>query len=390
MPDIGVLTFHNNDNRGAILQAYALTEALSSVFDCTAEIVDYRTLSKKYDRTKKLFVTRRPWKIPQRIQDRRIVNRFLSTDASVSRQSIITNDHKKAVDWIERQDYDILVTGSDEVWKIKNGRTDGALSISSDRPFPNLYFLDPSLTAMKVAYAASGNTTDLSTLSPHQVKAFRQHLAAYDAISVRDRHTELLLEELGIDDFYRVPDPTLLGEFPKRDGRSILAKADIDLDRPIVAFHGPDNHPFGEICDQYRERGYQVVTPTSSRFADVEFRGIVGPFEYYALYEHFDMVVTDSLHSTIFSLKSGTPFATLDISDRYADLESKTHSLLHDFSLLDRHIDATDGDISSFYERQDMLEQDLDTTEIDNRIDELRREGFEFLETVKEAYETND
>lgn len=388
MAKIGILTYHNNENRGAILQAYALREALSQTFsESQVDIIDYRTRSKEISRVINIFKRKRPWNIPRRIKDRRIVEDFIDSDVS-NGPRLTTDDHRQATEWLEEQDYDVLVTGSDEVWKIRSERSHRDPILSPSRPFPNLYFLDPSLSSLKVSYAASANSIDISELSEDQIDIFNRHISDYDLISVRDNYTEELLSELGIEDVHRVPDPTLLIDIPTKDVSSLLQKEGINLDEPILGFHTTTDIPlFEDICEHYRDRGYQIVTTRHSRLADVELEGKVDPLEYYSMYSHFDMVVTSSLHSTIFSLKHGTPFVTIDVSDRYKDQESKTHSLLHDFSLLERHISAMDGDASEFYEKNDDLEREPDHDEIQQRTTELRESGREFLRKVEQSHE---
>ena len=392
MSKVGILTFHNNENRGAILQAYSLRETINEIFSVEVEIVDYRARSKEQSRRNGLFISRRPQKIFRRIKDRRLIESSLSSpQIPTSSKSIVTDDQNEAVNWINDQDYDLLITGSDEVWKISSGDR-GRLfsSLLPNRPFPNLYFLDPRISAMKTAYAASANSVDLNILKEHQRETLERYLSDYDYISVRDNHTEDLLNNLGIGSVHRVPDPTLLVDLPMGDAVPILKNNGIDLDKPILGFHGPRNPVFKKICEKYRERGYQIVTSTNSPYADVELEGKVDPFEYYAVYDHYDMVVTSSLHSTIFSLKNGTPFVTIDVDDAYATLESKTHSLLQDFSLLNRHIDAVDGDATEFHDRIDELEQPLDEDHVQKRISKLRETGLEYLEMVKQDYEENN
>lgn len=389
MPDIGVLTFHNNENRGAILQAYALCGLLEKTFDAEVTLIDYRTKSKEKNRRNSLFVTKRLERIlktPQRVKDRRIVGVFSDGELPTSKESIVTDNHQEAIAWLEKQDYDMVVTGSDEIWKINEQQSSDLRSrIYPSRPFPNLYFLGPSISASKVSYAASANKTNLDALSSQTLETFRQHLQAYDFISVRDRHTKDVLEKLGIENVSLVPDPTFMVEIPTRTVEPSLRNQGINLDKPILGFHGPNQRVFEEICQQYRERGFQIVTPRSSPFADVELEGVVDPFEYYTAYQHFDMVVTNSLHSTIFSLKHGVPFATIDTTSIYENIESKTHSLLQDVSLLDRHIDAVNDDASEFYKNMDKLEQAPDQSHIENQISELRERGFDYLEQVKKT-----
>jgi polysaccharide pyruvyl transferase WcaK-like protein len=242
---------------------------------------------------------------------------------------------------------------------------------------------------MKVAYAASANTVNLDDLKQHQRDQLKTDLSAYDHISVRDSHTEELLENLNINSVHRVPDPTILTDIPTGDAATILQKNGIDLDKPILGFHGLNNPVFKDICEYYQNKGYQIVASTTSPDADVELRGKVDPFEYYTMYDYYDMVVTSSLHSTIFSIKNGTPFATIDVDSTYATLESKTHSLLQEFSLLERHIDAINGDATKFYDRINKLEQPLKENQIQKHISRLRKIGFEYLEMVREDYETN-
>lgn len=391
MSEIGILTFHNNENRGAILQAYALREVLADIFSKNVEVVEYRTTAKENMRRNQAVITKQLWRIPRGIKDRCLVEKFLAAQIPTSSDSLITNDHDKAVRWMEHQEYDLLVTGSDEVWKISSGDDNSFFSrLFNNRPFPNLYFLDPRLSATKIAYAASANSVNLDHLEEHQQDKLQTHLSSYDHVSVRDKHTEELLSDLGIGPVHRVPDPTLLIDLPTGDAATILHKNGVNLDEPILGFHGPTDPVFKNICDHYRNKGYQIVTSTASPYANVELKGKVDPFEYYAMYDHYDVVITSSLHSTIFSLKNGTPFATIDVNDVYATLESKTYSLLEDFSLLDRHIDAVDGDASEFYDRIDELEQPLDEEHVENRIVELREQGFDFLEMVREDYETDD
>jgi hypothetical protein len=332
------------------------------------------------------MIKKKFWTIPDRIRDRLIVEDFFESQLPTSEESIVTDNHEVAVTWLQNQEYDGIVTGSDEIWKIKEQEKAGVPSFrSQSRPFPNLYFLDESISGVKFSYAASANQTDLNKLSKKTIETFRQHLAAYDHISVRDQHTKRLVKELGIDEVTKVPDPTLMADIPTPDVESVLTNENIDLNAPILNIHSSIHPVFERICKEYRDRGYQIVTTRSSPYSDVDMYGLVDPFEYYSLYQHFDMVITDSLHSSIFSIKHGTPFATIDTSSVYENIESKTHSLLRDFSMLDRHIDTVNGDVSKFFENQDKLETEPDETHVNDRINELQEYGFGFLDQVKKS-----
>lgn len=57
MKKIGILTFHNAYNFGAVLQAYALKEYLQKNSNCTVEIVNYKNeqIEKEKSRWESLF-----------------------------------------------------------------------------------------------------------------------------------------------------------------------------------------------------------------------------------------------------------------------------------------------------------------------------------------------
>lgn len=379
---VGILTYHNNENKGAILQAYGLSTIIDKLTDCNkVEVIDYRTLSKEITRLRPFLLTKHPTLIPARVKDYVLCEGFLKSDIPMSDIKIITNSHKKAIEEIEALDYDVLVVGSDEVWKIRN--KDGLDSIlTPTRPFPSPYFLDPSVSATKVSYAASANRTDIEKLKPDQRDEFFNFISSFEYISVRDNYTEEILKKIGIEDIHRVPDPTLMTEIPSVDIYPILAKNDINIDQPILGIHTDQSPIFEKIANQYRDRGFQIVSPTYSPYADINLKSEVNPFEYYSLYDQFDMVVTSSLHSTIFSMKNSTPFVTVDVSSHYQDKESKTHSLLNDFSMLDRHYDAVENTGEELFDRLKGYEKSLNEEHISKRIASLQADGLKFLSTI--------
>lgn len=383
MARIGILTFHNNENRGAILQAFGVCELLENYLNTDAEIIEYRTAAKESSRKRSLFATKRPNTILNRIRDRQIVEEFFETHLRTSEDSIITDNHEEAVAWLQEQEYDLLVTGSDEVWKIsEEGNKLGSFLFPS-RPFPNLYFLDEALPQTKLSYAASANMTKVDALPENKIEMLRKHLRSYDYISVRDSHTKRIIEDLNIGEVTQVPDPTLMIDIPTPCVERLLKKHDINLDEPILNIHAPDVPIFEQLSKEYRDRGYQIVTTRTSPYADIEFHGVVDPFEYFSLYQHFDLTITSSLHSTIFSLKHAVPFATIDVNTTYQDVDSKTYSLLKDFDLLERHIDAVNSDKSVFYEQMDKIEQPLDQAHINSRTEALQKQGYAFLDQIK-------
>lgn len=380
---VGVLTYHNNGNKGAILQAYGLCKVLEQQTQYSqVEIVNYRTLSKEIKRIRRLAINKMSSDIPANVKDYVKCEIFVNNYMPLSSKLILSNNHTKSIQKIEALDYDTLVVGSDEIWKIATKNTGFRRLLAPPRPFPSPYFLDPSLSAMKVSYAASANTTRFDKLTADQIETITQHLSSFDHISVRDSYTEHSLLKLGIGPIYRVPDPTIMTEIPSMTVGDILAKNGVNPNRPILGIHTARSPLFKKIADRYRKHGFQIVSPRHSPYADINLQSKVNPFEYYSLYDHFDMVVTSSLHSTIFSLKNTTPFVTVDVSKDYRTHESKTHSLLDDFSMLDRHYDAVNDTGEELLNRLEEYEKPLDERHISERIASLRSDGLDFFSKI--------
>ncbi len=379
MGKIGILTYHNNGNRGAILQAYSLAKSLKKEFKSKKiEIVDYRTLGKEINKLFGATLTRNtPKLILKKLPDYNTSTKFLEKENILSSERIITNSHKKAVKFLKNQDYEMLVVGSDQVWTLEKKNK----LLPTYRPFPNGYYLDPSLECFKVSFAASANGTTYKSLSTSEKRTYKKYLSNFDRISVRDEHTENFLEQLGIHKVKRVPDPTLLIDFQNLDLKDILIDCGISLDKPILGIHQCGDIT-KKIADHYREKGYQIVSPYRGSNVDIELFKKIDPLEYYSIHGYFDFVISKSLHSTIFSIKNGTPFATLDFSN--PNMINKKETVLEEFSLLDRHIDMSGKeDFGEVVEEIEKCEKGLDGKHLQQRLDDMKEKGFKYIEELR-------
>jgi len=377
MVKIGILTYHNNKNRGAILQAYSLWKSLKKkIKNSKVEIIDYRTRQKEIKRLYSL----NPKVLIRNLLDFNTCANFLEDKDALSSYWIITDNHKKAVELLKKKNYDVLVVGSDEVWSyIKN---------ESKRPFPNAYFLDPSINALKVSYGASANKMKLESLSKTELKIYKKYISSFDKISVRDEHTEKLLEELGISEIQRVPDPTILIDFPQKDLKEILLSNGVSLDRPILAINQLNKDIGKPIVSHYKKKGYQIVAPNKSSLADVDLFRKVNPLEYYSLHKYFDFVISGSLHTSIFSIKNNTPFATLDFSSK--DLIDKKESLLEEFSLSDRYIKVVNQNTENILNKIEKGEKELDKKHVQKKINSMKQKGYSYIQELEEMLNEKD
>ena len=373
MAKIGIITYHNNENRGAVLQSYCLWKALKQVLPKhQVEIIDYRTFSKEFAR----LYSRRPKILYENILDYNISIKFLSNLKALSHKKIITNSHNRAINFLRKENYDMIVVGSDVVWRFE-GRNN---IMPFRRPFPNAYFLDPNLDVLKVAYAASIIPMQLSSLTKQEAEIFKKHVSSFDKISVRDKYTEESLIELGLREIARVPDPTLLVDIPTINIKKFLESKKIVVGKPILGMHRVPPVLSAKIADYYHSRGFQVVSLRRDKNADTKLFARNTPLQYFSLFKHFNMVITASFHSTIFSIKNGIPFITIDIPPK--DVRNKTYYLLKDFSLLDRYLDITKTSTEYILRYLKSAEKPLDRVRINSRLDYMKSIGIQYIQKL--------
>ncbi len=284
---IGILTHHYVSNPGAVLQAYAQAKLLSKAFNEKVEIIDIRFYEVKNKKYKK----------------------FINNLLPLSSKSLISTNYKECLKFIA--DYDIVIIGSDEVWKIEHGWR--------SKPFPNIHWLNPDLKCRKIALAASANRLNYKKVGPMQFKQMKTLLESFDFIGARDQHTMRFLGTMGIDSV-KICDPTIAYDFTEPTinftktgliaGLNIAAntikKINIDLSKyKLISYHKP--------------------------FKKADQRLRLNPFEWAAFYKYMDICITSSYHSVIFALKAGVPVIVRDTQKKE---ESKLYDLLKDLDML--------------------------------------------------------
>ncbi|MEB3280998.1 MAG: polysaccharide pyruvyl transferase family protein [Lyngbya sp.] len=327
---IGILTFHHTTNFGATLQTYALSEALKR-HNHEIEIIDYRPIKAIKHYRKKVAK-------PLKTNSRKIlIKNFLNYSYSnlikyVKMRNFLKSYLKLSPDLITEKDnlrklanrYDAIVCGSDQVW-----------CINSIRGFDSSYFLDfveNDINCLKVSYAASCGHT--KTLGQHS-KLISQYLDDFDAISVRDTNSLLLLKEICKKDIYPVLDPTFLIDFKEIcyskkifHKNYLLLYIEEDLKQKEIDF----------INKIARERNLTIISVGEPcKIAEKNFIGI-SPIEWVNFFKQASYIVTNFYHGTIFSIKFNQPFTTLVRSGKV----NKTGDLLQRLNLESRFVKNID------------------------------------------------
>lgn len=197
---IGIITMSASDNCGSLLQAYALQHVLTNKFKCDVEIIDFcsNKSSEVYDifprnfymhPKKTLFNLKHLKSIKsQKLDYENFRNRFLNMSSNKYRT---VEDLKCLYDT-----YDIIITGSDQVWNINMTDYDDA------------FFIPWATKSRKIAYAASlGSTNLIEGTKKEQITGW---LDDFERISVREETGKQTLNQLTDNDISVLADPTLL------------------------------------------------------------------------------------------------------------------------------------------------------------------------------------
>lgn len=229
---IGIMTmYHDNYNFGGQLQAMALQEAITQL-GYESLVIDY-VVDKSKDSVRKVFHTN--------IKDlffkvkRKFLYKFkIKVDVSFSKNiALREKKFQRFMDSIPHTEecnsnnvhelygdvFDILITGSDQVW--------------NPNWWDSAYFLDfASPETKKIAYAVS---LDVNQLSEKDAEYIREKTLDFEKISLREIGSKKLLADIIDKPLHVTLDPTLL--FQKDFWDTVAIKPDID--RPYVLIYFP-------------------------------------------------------------------------------------------------------------------------------------------------------
>jgi len=380
-----ILTFHYIPNNGAFLFAYSLTKLLQSNFpDFDIRITDYKAPRLAFYEFLKQFkpVSSTPLFYYKRYKMwNKLLREFLVLDTS--NPNLV--GEKTVQKYLENQ-FDALTVGMD-VWCVIRG---------TERPqFPNIYWLPYVQGIPKIAYAVSAYNSDLSMIYHHR-NEISSYLDGFPVIAARDHFTHNMVMKYrnrtdGLVD--KIPDPTLLTDFPQPKLENKLSSIGIDLDRPILGllFSGDDEISHS-IQSHYHSKDYQIVALSMhNRFADFNLGHLLDPFEWACIFRYFNICVTNRFHGTIFCLKNLIPFLCLE-SDRHLSQEqSKLYDLLTDFDMQFCYENPADDtfSVNQFLSKADEIEADWGgkyNQQITTILESLRESQRGFIDQMKALF----
>ncbi len=315
---IGILTYHCTTNYGATLQAYALLTAIKLQGWKNVEIINYQPYSmlrhffirpiqpinKKFQINTKLFVNLR-----------KCLNmrRFVLDNLPLSKKRTYTKASLKK----HYQHYDVVICGSDQIWRIDP--LDGFGSAFF------LDFIDNTTGCQKMSYAASfGDTNSLK----QNRESISKLLKGFDKILVRDSNSLRLVEEECNLPATKVVDPTLLINY---DAIAVLPK----LKEKYLLIYNQKDFSLSEedfiLSVAKRKKLIIVSVGQFNKIADVNVIE-VDPKAWLGYFKKANYIVTNTYHGTIFSILFKKQFTVVLDENKL----NKTGDLLKDYGLEDR------------------------------------------------------
>jgi hypothetical protein len=359
MDKIGILTFHNASNYGALLQAYALENTLQRyATNYTVEIIDYKNI--EIARTKKIFlifgqpnlknITAALLNIPCRWKKEKGVQAFenkyfnLSQKVNADTISQIKSSYKK------------VIVGSDQVWNY--------ILTAND----NEYYLPGSYNE-KYSYAASiGNDKSFDETRKRELQDFKK-------ISVREKEAQdFIKNNTGLESEV-VCDPTILIE--ASEWKKLLPE-NKNQEKYILIYSINPNVNLMKLAYQIKSQtGYKIKYISMNaldrrKIKSVQFEMSPSPERFLQLINDASVVLTNSFHGTVFSILFKKRFWVE--TDYIKFKNTRVGNLISNLGLEDRVIDATTK----------FNLEDIDWDKVDKKLCAMRRTSLQFINSILE------
>ena len=362
---IGIVTYFNVPNYGAVLQAYALQRYLQFrghhiVF------VDYAWGRGNFSLNQLLLSRVRKF-VHKKLTHNRSSTSFLSFqhfEKTKRYNTVVSILH-------DPLDCECFIVGSDQMW---------ALSADRRHTFP-LRFLDVfDHKALRIAYAVSFGKPVPKELS----EEVGRYMQKFSAISVREKNTVEWVRDLSGREAKWLCDPTLL---LKSEYYDKLFPSDIPLDLSgayIFKYILPWETVGDGILDGIEKHLGIAHIKTDMCYPNTwidivcGIRSKIEVEDWLQRIKYATFVITNSFHGTLFSIIYKKPFLTLPLTGHAASMNDRIFSVLGFLGLEDRIYDAS----NSNYSLSKLLNSPINWTDVHLRLDNWRNQTDDYFRTL--------
>lgn len=286
---IGILTFINTLNYGAVLQAYALQEKIKN-FGYEAEIIQYTNetiLNKEKGNSFKAMLN--PRKIFKKLMMGSGIKRKEKAFNEYEKEHIISGYKFDGNNIIEiNKYYDKFITGSDQVWNMD--------IIHNDWHFYLDFVDNPN---KKISYAPSFGNIKFPVECKKKAGAL---LNDFSKLSVREASGKKLIKELTGKEATVVVDPTLL--LTKQEWESKIRFVP-KMEHYILVYFPHNKKLVFDFVEKLKSKTglpvvYLSISPRKQSGTHTIYDA--SPDEFLGWIKNADYVVTGSFHGTAFSI----------------------------------------------------------------------------------------
>lgn len=368
---IGILTYHRSINYGAFLQAYCLLRYVKHIVGdaVQVEIIDYTSKISYESYNRRLFQREHKkdaWK--QRIGFERAC-RLLP----LSKDKLCTDNLEQVAAFVKKQSYDMVIVGSDEVWKV-----DGM------RGFPTAYWLNFDIgDAIRIAYAVSSRT-DCERIEEEKREYIKSAISRFQYLGVRDQATCDMAAQIGGGNPCLNCDPVFLLPFVydrKTYKEKLYKKYKIEKNTKLLGVMIPDKKIVKKIKGKLGNEYKIVALYDFQEEADVNMISI-HPFEWVKVIGCLDFLVTDRFHGTVFAMKMEIPFLSIETYDKPSN--SKLRYLLDSNDLVECYLVYHNGNriYQEILERILLIAEEYDRNKIKKALVSEKQKSKSFEEAL--------
>lgn len=363
MKKIGILTFQNADNYGALLQAYSLKQILKNQghnvhvlnYLCSTVEQSYRLVKWPKFHPKDIvrqvvFGVMSPYKLYIRSRFSHFRKQYLQDTLPLLPQQLPNLTAR----------YDLFISGSDQVFnpRITNFDTNYFLAFNKD-------------TSKNFSYAASFGL-QLENLSEKERNFLKQNLAHFNCISVREKQGTLIVKELSTQQALVHLDPTLL--LTRQAWAALATPMAYKGDYVLLYLMHKDKEliEFAQKLAQAKGIRLRYICTSLDLKARVPAKHVTPtPQEWLGLFLNAQYVVTNSFHGFAFSVNFNKAFFL-----------GKLPAAWPVNSRLDNLLDMT-GLHNRLYTRfTTNYDESIDWASVNTKLDQERQKSLSYLQEI--------
>lgn len=355
---IGIITFHRPINYGAILQAVALPQKITTMGG-KAEIIDYRndfqekTIKNSNYRTAVGIKNKIKALLFSKINNTKKIKfqNFLKNNVNLS-EKIYNKENINEVNNI----YDLFISGSDQVWNLKLTNNDY-----------NYFLKFVKDDNKKVSYASSFGYSNI----PEEYRENSiKYLNKYKIITVREKKGQQIIENIVKRNATTVLDPTLL--LNKEEWMKLAKPPTFKMPNKYILLYlvSPTKEDFkiAKYISKKMKMKVILINYNMKYIFGMKNCFDLGPEEFLWLFNNATYVVTNSFHGTAFSINFNKDFC-VRLSKKSNNGNSRIENIINLMGLKDRYIDLENLDKQGF----------IDWKKVNKKLEEERKRCLDII-----------